>query len=104
MVVCQVDVSETEAKEIRATRSYMFYVFLCNYDNYEMDRWKMFDRGADFFSTPGRKMLVAGQDVKKRKNPKSRQNFGHDAGGIYGVFSTFVTACSFSLAMEDKCV
>jgi len=49
-------------------------------------------------------MLVAGQDVKKRKNPKSRQNFGHDAGGIYGVFSTFVTACSFSLAMEDKCV
>ena len=53
------------------TCSMYFYVTI--YDNYEMDRWKMFNRGADFFfPTPGRKMLVAGQDVKKRKNPKSR--------------------------------
>ena len=35
----------------------------------------------------------AGRERKEKSKEQALQNFGHVAGRIYGIFSTFVTAC-----------
>ena len=107
MVGCQVDVSETEAKEIRVVQHvHTCYVFLCNYDNYEMDRWKMFNRGAVFFFSDSWQEN-AGRWAGREKKEKSKEQACRTLDTLlveFMEFSAHKTACSFSLAMEDNCV
>lgn len=107
MVGCQVDVSETEAKEIRVvqhvhTCSMYFYVTMT------IMRWidgRCSTEELFFFSDSWQEN--AGRWAGREKKEKSKEQACRTLDTLlveFMEFSAHKTACSFSLAMEDNCV